>query len=176
MYIRKYRKKPNPAYLQRLFINQRGHSLTRHGIHRLCKKYLQMAITENRLKSFREDPGQLKQLAVKPLHGMSSKGVFVSQDLAVVVLVVDAMDGAAALALNIVAPETRAAIAAGTSVKSTNGSVRVESATDHNADSNADAQTDAGRDSTPSSKTQFPFGRRSTGLCFTNHCELGSRQ
>jgi hypothetical protein len=41
-------------------------------------------ITENRLKSFREDPDQLKQLAVKPLHGMSSKGVFVSPDLAVV--------------------------------------------------------------------------------------------
>jgi len=51
MYIRKYRKKPKPAYLQRLFINQRGQSLTRHGIHRLCKKYLQMAITENRLKN-----------------------------------------------------------------------------------------------------------------------------
>ncbi len=41
-------------------------------------------ITESRLESFRKDPDQLKQLAVKPLHGMSSKGVFVSPDLTVV--------------------------------------------------------------------------------------------
>ena len=41
-------------------------------------------ITPSLLDSFRKDPGQLKQLAVKPLHGMSSKGVFVSPDLAVV--------------------------------------------------------------------------------------------
>ena len=51
MYIRKYRKKPKPAYQQRLFINQRGQSLTRHGIHRLCKKYLQIAMPESRLKN-----------------------------------------------------------------------------------------------------------------------------
>jgi hypothetical protein len=41
-------------------------------------------ITASRLESLRKDPGQLKQLAVKPLHGMSSKGVFVSPDLTVV--------------------------------------------------------------------------------------------
>uniref|UniRef100_UPI003563769C hypothetical protein n=1 Tax=Desulfosarcina sp. TaxID=2027861 RepID=UPI003563769C len=41
-------------------------------------------ITPGLLESFRKDPDQLKQLAVKPLHGMSSKGVFVSPDLAVV--------------------------------------------------------------------------------------------
>ena len=41
-------------------------------------------ITPSLLDSFRKDPDQLKQLAVKPLHGMSSKGVFVSPDLAVV--------------------------------------------------------------------------------------------
>ena len=51
MYIRKYRKKSKPAYLQRLFINQRGQSLTRHGIHRLCNKYLHIAIPESRLKN-----------------------------------------------------------------------------------------------------------------------------
>jgi integrase/recombinase XerD len=51
MYIRKYRKKPKLPYQQRLFINQRGQSLTRHGIHRLCKKYLQMALPANRLKN-----------------------------------------------------------------------------------------------------------------------------
>ena len=32
---------------------------------------------------FRKDPDQLKHLAIKPLHGMSSKGVFVSPDLSV---------------------------------------------------------------------------------------------
>ena len=41
-------------------------------------------ITPDLLDAFRKDPEQLKQLAVKPLHGMSSKGVFVSPDLAVV--------------------------------------------------------------------------------------------
>ena len=41
-------------------------------------------ITADLLESFRRDPEQLKGLAVKPLHGMSSKGVFVSPDLAVV--------------------------------------------------------------------------------------------
>jgi hypothetical protein len=41
-------------------------------------------ITPDLLESFRSDPEQLKQLTVKPLHGMSSKGVFVSPDLAVV--------------------------------------------------------------------------------------------
>ena len=41
-------------------------------------------ITPSLLESFRKDPDQLKQLAVKPLHGMSSKGVFVSPDLPVV--------------------------------------------------------------------------------------------
>jgi site-specific recombinase XerD len=51
MYIRKYRKKSKLAYQQRLFINQRGQSLTRHGIHRLCKKYLQIAMPESRLKN-----------------------------------------------------------------------------------------------------------------------------
>lgn len=40
-------------------------------------------ITESRLESFRKDPDQLKYLAIKPLHGMSSKGVFVSPDLSV---------------------------------------------------------------------------------------------
>ena len=41
-------------------------------------------ITPSLLESLRKNPDQLKQLAVKPLHGMSSKGVFVSPDLAVV--------------------------------------------------------------------------------------------
>ena len=50
-YIDKYRQKPKPAYRHRLFINQRGRELTRHGIYRLCKKYLNMALPQKRLKT-----------------------------------------------------------------------------------------------------------------------------
>ncbi len=48
-YITDYRKKPNLMSRQRLFINQRGESLTRHGINRICKKYLQSALAQKRL-------------------------------------------------------------------------------------------------------------------------------
>jgi hypothetical protein len=41
-------------------------------------------ITADDLESYRKDPGVLQQLAVKPLHGMSSKGVVVAPDLAAV--------------------------------------------------------------------------------------------
>jgi len=50
-YIDKYRKKPKPAYRHRLFINQRGKELTRHGIYRVCKKYLTVALPPKRLKT-----------------------------------------------------------------------------------------------------------------------------
>jgi len=40
VYLKKYRKKPSPLYQRYLFINQRGSSFTRHGINRICKKYL----------------------------------------------------------------------------------------------------------------------------------------
>jgi site-specific recombinase XerD len=50
-YIDKYRKKPKPAYRNRLFINQRGKELTRHGIYRICKKYLTAALPLKRLKT-----------------------------------------------------------------------------------------------------------------------------
>ena len=50
-YIAKYRVKPKPLYQQRLFINQRGKEITRHGIHRICKKYLQKALNPKRLKN-----------------------------------------------------------------------------------------------------------------------------
>ncbi len=49
-YIARYRVKPKAAYQHRLFINQRGRQLTRHGIYRLCKKYLQLALPPKRLK------------------------------------------------------------------------------------------------------------------------------
>ena len=50
-YIDKYRKEPKPAYRHRLFINQRGKELTRHGIYRVCKKYLSAALPKKRLKT-----------------------------------------------------------------------------------------------------------------------------
>ena len=50
IYIAKYRLKAKPAYQHRLFINQRGRQLTRHGIYRLCKKYLHRALPSKRLK------------------------------------------------------------------------------------------------------------------------------
>jgi site-specific recombinase XerD len=50
IYIAKYRLKAKPAYQHRLFINQRGRQLTRHGIYRLCKRYLHRALPPKRLK------------------------------------------------------------------------------------------------------------------------------
>lgn len=51
LYIKKYRLNPRPLYQNSLFINQRGQALTRHGIHRMCSKYLTMALPEKRLKT-----------------------------------------------------------------------------------------------------------------------------
>lgn len=51
LYIRKYRISPQPPYQDRLFINQRGKELTRHGIYRICRKYLQKALPTKRLKN-----------------------------------------------------------------------------------------------------------------------------
>jgi len=51
LYIKKHRSKPRPLYQSSLFINQRGQALTRHGIHRMCKKYLAMVLPEKRLKT-----------------------------------------------------------------------------------------------------------------------------
>lgn len=48
-YISNYRKKPALLCRERLFINQRGESLTRHGINRICKKYLKSALDPKRL-------------------------------------------------------------------------------------------------------------------------------
>jgi integrase/recombinase XerD len=50
-YITQYRIKPKPLYQHRLFINQRGEGMTRHGIYRTCKKYLQKALDSKRLKN-----------------------------------------------------------------------------------------------------------------------------
>jgi site-specific recombinase XerD len=50
LYLSKYRNQPNPLYRNHLFINQRGQAFTRHGIYRLCKKYLTMGLSTKRLK------------------------------------------------------------------------------------------------------------------------------
>ena len=50
LYINKYRTTPKPQYQDRLFINQRAEQLTRHGIYRICKKYLSVALSPKRLK------------------------------------------------------------------------------------------------------------------------------
>lgn len=49
-YIAKYRLTPKPLFQHRLFINQRKEAFTRHGIHRLCKRYLSMALPPKRLR------------------------------------------------------------------------------------------------------------------------------
>jgi site-specific recombinase XerD len=50
LYVAKYRRNPKPLYEQRLFINQRGEQLTRHGLYRLCRRYLRIALSPKRLK------------------------------------------------------------------------------------------------------------------------------
>ena len=51
LYISQYRVAPRPSYQHRLFINQRGEGLTRHGIYRICKKHLSMVLPPKRLKT-----------------------------------------------------------------------------------------------------------------------------
>ena len=50
LYIREYRTTPEPMFENRLFINQKGESFTRHGIYRICRKYLEKALPPKRLK------------------------------------------------------------------------------------------------------------------------------
>lgn len=50
LYIREYRTTPKPMFENRLFINQKGESFTRHGIYRICRKYLEKALPPKRLK------------------------------------------------------------------------------------------------------------------------------
>ena len=50
LYINRYRTTPKPLYQHRLFISQRREELTRHGIYRICKKYLSKTLSPKRLK------------------------------------------------------------------------------------------------------------------------------
>jgi site-specific recombinase XerD len=72
LYITKYRKPPKPLYRHRLFINQRGKGLTRHGIYRLCKNYLSKALTSKRLKDIHPAHSFRHSCAVYMLYSGSS--------------------------------------------------------------------------------------------------------
>ncbi len=50
LYIAKYRTAPKLWYQNHLFTNQRRTPLTRHGIYRICKKYLYKTLSPKRLK------------------------------------------------------------------------------------------------------------------------------
>lgn len=49
-YITNHRVAPIPLFAHRLFINQRKRGMTRHGINKICRKYLTTALPEKRLK------------------------------------------------------------------------------------------------------------------------------
>jgi len=49
-YIINHRVDPIPLFSHRLFINQRKRGMTRHGINKICRKYLAKALPEKRLK------------------------------------------------------------------------------------------------------------------------------
>jgi len=78
-YVKKYRKKPNPLYQQYLFVNQRGTSFTRHGINRICKKYLRLSLSPKRLRdinpahSFRHSCAVRMLLAGKPISEIKNR-------------------------------------------------------------------------------------------------------
>lgn len=48
-YIKQYRRQPRFGNAHWLFINQRGEQFTRHGIYRICKKYLQAVLPQKRM-------------------------------------------------------------------------------------------------------------------------------
>jgi site-specific recombinase XerD len=50
LYIIKYRIIPKPLFRHQLLINQRRERFTRHGIHKICKKYLTLALPDERVK------------------------------------------------------------------------------------------------------------------------------
>jgi len=78
-YIEKYRIAPHPLYSNRLFLNQRGKELTRHGIYRLCRKYLEKVLPAKRLKdlnpahSFRHSCAVNMLLAGHPISDIKNR-------------------------------------------------------------------------------------------------------
>ena len=50
-YIKKYRATAKSLYKNRLFVNQRRQGFTRHGIYRICSKYIRKVLPQKRLKN-----------------------------------------------------------------------------------------------------------------------------
>jgi len=67
-YIRKYRVTPKSQFQERLFINQRGEELTRHGMYRICRKYLEKTLPPKRLKNINPVHSFRHSRAVDMLH------------------------------------------------------------------------------------------------------------
>jgi site-specific recombinase XerD len=67
LYIEKYRPTPHPLHRQRLFINQRGQQLTRHGIYKICRKYLFKTLSPKRLKDINPAHSFRHSCAIKML-------------------------------------------------------------------------------------------------------------
>jgi len=78
-YVEKYRIVPHILYKNRLFLNQRGKELTRHGIYRLCRKYLEKVLPSKRLKdlnpahSFRHSCAVNMLLAGHPISDIKNR-------------------------------------------------------------------------------------------------------
>lgn len=78
-YLKKYREGPNPLYQRYLFVNQRGTSFTRHGINRICKKYLRLTLNPKRLRdinpahSFRHSFAVRMLLEGKPISEIKNR-------------------------------------------------------------------------------------------------------
>lgn len=79
LYISNYRQNPKPLFQHCLFVNQRREPFTRHGIHRLCKKYLSMALPPKSLKninpvhSFRHSCAVNRLSAKEPLTDIKNR-------------------------------------------------------------------------------------------------------
>ena len=76
LYIARFRPPPKPPFRQRLFVNQRGEALTRHGIYRLCRKYLAMTLPVKRLRTINPVHSLRHSCAVNMLaRGLSASDV-----------------------------------------------------------------------------------------------------
>lgn len=78
-YIAKYRRTPNVICKEYLFINQRGLAITRHGINRICKQYLNRTLSSKRLNlihpahSFRHSCAMRMITEGKPLSEIKNR-------------------------------------------------------------------------------------------------------
>lgn len=66
-YIRRYRLSPQALYKDALFVNQRRQQITRHGIYRICRFYLNKTIDAKQLKNINPAHGFRHSCAVNML-------------------------------------------------------------------------------------------------------------